>query len=188
MSEQVAGRGNGGEGRGGGMVEARGGGGSSGGGARVGDRRTGDRGGGDADQQAGWNCRFLSYILKVKQKKQIQHHARPRRASATAPLRTGADSCKTGSGAGKRSGAKSDPVRRRSNHVWTEEQAGRRKRANIDTVGGWRVHTADDTPSRNAATRSRHCNFMCQGDIRPRAAAGSSRNRTTQAVAATTGI
>ena len=33
------------------------------------------------------------------------------RASASAPLRTGADMCKTGSGAGKRSGAKSDPVR-----------------------------------------------------------------------------
>ena len=29
-------------------------------------------------------------------------------------------------GAGKRSGAKSDPVRRRSNHAWTEDQAGRK--------------------------------------------------------------
>ena len=44
-----------------------------------------------------------------KKKKQIGHHARPRRASATAPLRTGADTCRTGSGAGKRCGAKSDP-------------------------------------------------------------------------------
>ena len=64
---------------------------------------------------------------------------------------------------------------------------GRRKRANIDAVGGWQVHTADYTPSRNAATRSKHCNFMSQGDIWPRVAAGSSRNGTTQAVAATTG-
>ena len=87
-----------------------------------------------------------------KKKKQIGHHARPRRASATAPLRAAADMCKTGSGAGKRSGAKADPVRRRSSHAWTEDQAGMRKRANIDAAGGWRVHTADDTPSRNAAT------------------------------------
>ena len=50
------------------------------------------------------------------------------------------------------------------------------------------MHTADDTPSRNAATRSKHCNFMSQGDMRRWAAAGSSRNGTTQAVAATTGI
>ena len=121
-------------------------------------------------------------------KKQTGHHDRPRRASATATLRTGADMCKTGSGAGKRSGAKSDPVRRRSNHEWMEDQAGKRKRANIDAVGGWWVHTADATPSRNAATRSKHCNFTCKGDIRPRAAAGSSRNGTTEAVAATTGI
>ena len=127
-------------------------------------------------------------IGKTKTNKNIGHHARPRRASATAPLRTGADTCKTGSGAGKRSGAKSDLVRRRSNHAWTGDQAGKQKCANIDAVGGWRVHTADDTPSRNAVTRSKHCNFMCQGDIRPRAAAGSSRNGTTQAVAAVTGI
>ena len=98
------------------------------------------------------------------------------------------DTCKTGSGAGKLSGAKSDPVRMQSNHAWTEDQAGKQKRANIDAVAGWRVHTADDTPSRNAATRSKHCNFMCQGDIRPRAAAGLRRNGTTQAVAASTGI
>ena len=125
---------------------------------------------------------------RSKNRKQIGNHARPRRASATAPLRTGADTFKIGSGAGKRSGAKSDSVRRRSTYAWTEDQAGRRKRARIDTVGGWRVHTADDTPSRNAATRSKHCNFMCLGDIRPSAAAGSSRNGTTQAVAAKTGI
>ena len=93
----------------------------------------------------------------LKKIKQIGHHARPRRAPATAPLRTGADTCKTGSGAGKRSGAKSDPVRRRSNHACTEDQAGRRKRDNIDVVGGWRVHTADDTPSRNSAALTESC-------------------------------
>ena len=94
----------------------------------------------------------------------------------------------TGSGAGNRAGANSDPVRCRSNHAWMEDQAGKRMCANTDAVGGWWVHTADDTPSRNAATRSEHYNFMCQGGIRPRADAGSSRNGTTQAVAATTGI
>ena len=109
------------------------------------------------------------------------------RASATAPLRTRADTGKNRSGAGKRSGEKSGPVRRRSNNAWAEDQAGRRKLAIIFAVGFWRVRTADDTPSRNAATRSNHCNFRCQGDARPRTAAGSSRNRTKQAVAATRG-
>ena len=59
-----------------------------------------------------------------------------------------------------------------------------RKRANIDAVEGWRVHTADDTPRRNAVTRSKHSNSTCQGDIRPTVAAGSSRCGTTQAVLA----
>ena len=115
-----------------------------------------------------------------KKKKQVGHHARPRRASATAPRRTGADMCKTGSGTGKCARAKSNTVQRRSNHARTEDQAGREKRANTDAAGGWRVHTTVDTPRRNAATRSKHLSFMCQGDIRPRAAAGSSRNGTTQ--------
>ena len=39
-------------------------------------------------------------ILFTKKKKQTEHHTRPRRASATAPLRTGADTCETGSGEG----------------------------------------------------------------------------------------
>ena len=73
--------------------------------------------------------------------------------------------CKTGSAAGKRAGAKSNTVRRRSNHARTEDQAGREKRANTDASGGWRVHTAVDTPRRNAATRSKHLSFMCQGDM-----------------------
>ena len=121
---------------------------------------------------------------KQNQTKPIGHHARPRRASATAPLRTGADICKTGSAAGKCAGAKSNTVRRRSNHARTEDQAGREKCANTDVSGEWRVHTAVDTPRRNAATRSKHLSFMCQGDIRPRAAAGSilKRNPSPMAV------
>ena len=120
-----------------------------------------------------------------KKRNQIGHHARPGRASATAPLRT--HICKTGSAAGKFAGAKSNTAQRRSNHARTEDHAGREKRANRDASGEWRVHTAVDTPRRNATTRSKHLSFMCKGDIRPRAAAGSSRNGTTQAVAATTG-
>ena len=50
------------------------------------------------------------------------------------PLRTGADMCTTGSGAGKCSGAKSNTVRRRSNHARTEDQAGREKRATSGTT------------------------------------------------------
>ena len=114
--------------------------------------------------------------------KQIGHHARPRRASAAGAR------WQTGSGAGKCAGAKSNTVRRRSNHARTEDQAGREQRANIDAAGGRRVHTAVNTPRRTAATRSKHLSFMCQGNIRPRAVAGSSTNGTTQAVAATTGI
>ena len=52
--------------------------------------------------------------------------------------------------------SKPEPVRRRSSYARTEDQSGTRKRANIYTVGGWRVHTADETPSRNAAARSKH--------------------------------
>ena len=64
-----------------------------------------------------------------KKQKQIGHHARLRRASATAPLRTGADMCKTGSAAGKCAGAKSNTVRRRSNHAHGHERQDRGKQA-----------------------------------------------------------
>ena len=88
------------------------------------------------------------YTVK-KNKKQIgyhfRYHARPRRASATAPLRTGADMRKTGSGAGKRSGAKSDPVRRQDNHAWTEDQAGRRNRTNRRGRGLAGAHRSQHT-------------------------------------------
>ena len=64
-------------------------------------------------------------MQKILKYKKIGHHARPRRASASAPLRTGADMCKTGSGPGKGAGAKSNTGRRRSNHARTEDQVGR---------------------------------------------------------------
>ena len=50
------------------------------------------------------------------------------------------------------------------------------------------MHAADDTPSKKAATRDKNCNFMRQGGGRPSAAAGSRRNGTRQAVAATRGV
>ena len=50
--------------------------------------------------------------------------------------RTGADTYKTESGAGKRAEAKPDLVRRRSNHAWMADQAGKRKCANTDAAGG----------------------------------------------------
>ena len=57
------------------------------------------------------DCSSNQVVIKIiKKKKQIGHHARPRRASATAPRRTGADICKTGSAAGKCAGAKSNPT------------------------------------------------------------------------------
>ena len=71
-------------------------------------------------------------------KKTVRTSRQTQAASATAPLRTGADMCKTVSGAGKCAGAKSNTVRRRSNHARTEDQAGREKRANTDAAGGWR--------------------------------------------------
>ena len=116
------------------------------------------------------------------------HHARPRRASATAPLRTGADMCRTGVGAGSSAGADKGPDCRQSNHERTDDQAGRRRPANTDADGENPVHAAADTPSKNAATSDTHCNFMRQGGGRPRAATVSRRNGTRQAVAATTGV
>ena len=91
--------------------------------------------------------------------------------------------CKTGVVAGSSAGADKEPDRRQSNHERTDDQAGRRRLANTDSDGGSLVHATDDTPSKNAATRDKHCNFTRQGVGRPSAAAGSRRNRTRQAVA-----
>ena len=96
--------------------------------------------------------------------------------------------CRTGVGAGSSAGADKGPDRRQSNHERTDDQAGRRRSANTDSDGDSPVHAAADTPSKNAATSDTHSNFMRQGGGRPRAAAGSRRNGTRQAVAATTGV
>ena len=93
----------------------------------------------------------------------IGHHAKPKRASATAPLRTGADMCRTGVGAGSSVRPDKEPERRQSIHEWMDDQAGRRRLANIDSDGASLVHAPDDTPSKNAASRDTHCNFMRQG-------------------------
>ena len=58
----------------------------------------------------------------------------------------------------------------------TDDQAGRLKLANAEADRGWRVHTAEDTPSTNAAARPKHCNGMWPGGYRPRTAAGSRTN------------
>ena len=119
------------------------------------------------------------FTIKKKIYKKNGHHARPRRASATAPLRTGADMCRIGVGAGSSAGAGKGPDRRQSNHEGTDDQAGRRRLANTDSDGGSLVHAAADTPSKNAATSDTQGNFMRQGGGRRRAAAGSRRNGIT---------
>ena len=136
-------------------------------------------------------CIFLAPGTALYQKKsneKIGHHARAKRASPTAPLRTGAGMCKTGVGAGSSAGADKEPNRRQSNHEWTDDQAGRWGLANTVSDRGSRVHAADGTPGKNAATRARHYNFMRKGGGRPSGAAGSRRNGTKQAVAVTTGV
>ena len=63
--------------------------------------------------------------------------------------------CRTGLGAGSSAGADKGPDCRKSNLEWTDDQAGRRRLANTDPDGGSLVHAADDTPSKNAATRDK---------------------------------
>ena len=60
---------------------------------------------------------------------------------------------KTGACARSSAGADTEPNRRRSNHEWTDGQAGRSRLANTDADGGRRVHAGDGTPRKNAATR-----------------------------------
>ena len=75
----------------------------------------------------------------------------------------------------------------RSSHNLTDDQAGRQTLANAEADGCWRVHTAEDTTSTNAAARPNPCNSMWPGGCRPRTAAGSRSNGPRQAVAAKTG-
>ena len=113
-----------------------------------------------------------------KKNKQIGHHARLRRASATAPLRTGADMFKTGSGAGKCSGAKPNTVRRRSNHAWTEEQ----EKACLHRRGRG-LAGAD----RRRHPKQERCNKIQTPQLhvpRGHTAEGSCRNQTTHPVVA----
>ena len=73
--------------------------------------------------------------------------------------------CKIGAGAGSSVGADTQPKRRRRrrDHEWTDDQAGRRRVANTDADEGRGVHATNGTPSKNAASRARHCNFMRRG-------------------------
>ena len=90
---------------------------------------------------------YSTYLLEriTKQKKnRLDITPDPGGHRPQRPCAQGRTRAKLGSGAGKRSGAKSDTLCRRGNHAWTDDQAGRQKRSNIDAVGGLRVHTADD--------------------------------------------
>ena len=119
--------------------------------------------------------------------RQIEHHAKPKRPLATAPLRTGADTCKTGAGAGSCDGPKTELVCRRSNHERTEDHGGRRRFANADAAGGWWVHSVDDTPSRKRRGHRQILQLHAKrGDGPGRRQLGSTRNRTRQAMAAST--
>ena len=63
----------------------------------------------------------------------IGRHARPSRASATAPLR--AEVCKTGAGAGSSAGADTERKRRWSSHEWAGDEAAWRRLAETDAGG-----------------------------------------------------
>ena len=78
----------------------------------------------------------LRIKLEPPELSEIGHHAKPKRASATAPLRTGADTCSTGADARSSTGAYKEADRRQSNHERTDDQAGRRRLANTDSDGG----------------------------------------------------
>ena len=97
-------------------------------------RAEGGKGGGHVHPRM-QDSHACNHRLCGAQKSPDRTSRQARLASATALLRTGEDLCKTGSGAGQRAGAKSEPVRRRRNHEQTEEKAGWRKRAYIDAVG-----------------------------------------------------
>ena len=65
---------------------------------------------------------------KNKQKKyRIGHHAKPRRASATAPLLVGADRCRTGAGGGTTTGAAASGGAIKRSHDFRADQSGRHK-------------------------------------------------------------
>ena len=51
--------------------------------------------------------------------------------------------CQTGTGAATSAGVDTEPIRRCSNHEWTDDHAGRRRLANKEADEGRRVHAAD---------------------------------------------
>lgn len=71
----------------------------------------------------------LAHVAE-QQSKHAGHHARPSRASATAPLYVEADMCKTGTGGGSCAGAETEPDCRRSSHERAQDQAGRLRLVN----------------------------------------------------------
>ena len=73
--------------------------------------------------------------------------------------------CETGASAGSSAGVDAEPIRRRCNHEWKDDQPGRQRLANMEADGGRRVHAAGDTPSKSAAKGARHCKFMCHGGV-----------------------
>ena len=108
----------------------------------------------------------------------IGHHARPRRPSATAPLRTGADMCKTGAGAGSSAGADTAPKRRRSNHGWTDDQAGKKKRSDsTPDPGGHRPQR----PYAQGRTRAKQDQAQASAPIARKVKACQHRHRWRQA-------
>lgn len=62
---------------------------------------------------------------KDRRKLRIERHARPRRASVTAPLRGGTNKCKAGSDAGRSDEEKTQPNCIRSSRVLTEDERTR---------------------------------------------------------------
>lgn len=82
-----------------------------------------------------------------------------------APLCIGVDLCKTGAGASRCAGARTDLDCSLSNHEQTlaEDRRGRRRLATADANRGWWLHITDCTPSRSAAITVKHRISMCQG-------------------------
>lgn len=61
-----------------------------------------------------------------------------------------------------------------------EDQAARRMNTNAEGSGDWRVHTADDTTSTNAAAKPKRCISIGPRDCRPRTAARSAQRAKTR--------
>ena len=93
---------------------------------------------------------------------------------ATSPLqtkRTSATTTDTHSGrlvhhrktTGQSAGLKTQLGRVWSSHALTDDQAGRRRLANAEEGRGWCVHTAQNTPSKNATARPNRTTLYAEG-------------------------